>query len=82
MGVTAARQTAPTIAWAVGAAWKMNVFVMSRGLAMTAQSSSVPMTATTVAGASMAPASVMRAMLGTTAVTCPVLATVAAMVCA
>lgn len=44
----------------------MNVYVMSLGRALTAPSSSVPMTATTVAAVTMEPAIVKRALLGRT----------------
>lgn len=81
-GRTAARQTASTTASAVEAVLKMNAFVMSHGLDMTALKSFVQMTVMIVAGALMAPVSVMKATVGKTAVIYPVLVIVTTTACA
>lgn len=81
-GRTAARQTASTTASAAEAVLKMNAFVMSHGLDMTALKSSVQMTVTIAAGALMAPVSVMQVTPGKTVVIYPVLAIVTTMACA
>ncbi len=63
---TAVLPTAQTTASAGGVVWMRNVYVTSLGRALTARSSSVPMTATTVAAVTMEPAIVKRALLGMT----------------